>query len=185
MKNKLEIHNDGINVYVTLLVNSHIIGKTILSIFVILLIGGLVYFPTTIPKEEIPSFIFPILIFGFLIFFFPVRYLFWNIYGKENLIINTKSLSHCNDYGVFKTNLKTYPHSRLGTGFEHIRTTDNIKFGKLVFIKYNEENNLPEHLYETSVLLDSENIKLIDEEISKLYEIELNDNFNFEPFSVN
>jgi hypothetical protein len=28
MKNKLEIHNDGINVYATLLVNSHITGKT-------------------------------------------------------------------------------------------------------------------------------------------------------------
>ncbi|MEE9408467.1 MAG: hypothetical protein V3V28_10390 [Polaribacter sp.] len=185
MKNKLEIHNDGINIYVTLIVNSHIIGKTLLSLFVILLIGGLIYFPSTIPKEEVSSFIFPILIFGFLVFFFPVRYLLWNIYGKENLIINTKTLSHYNDYGIFKTNLKTHAHQRLGTSFEHIRTTDNIKLGKLLFVKHNDENNLPEYLYETTVLLNSENIKMIDNEISRLYDIELNEEFNFQSFSDN
>lgn len=185
MKNSFEIHNDGINVYVTFFVNSHPTGKVLLTIFVILLIGTLIYLPIELPKEEVLHFIFPFLIFGIIVFVFPVRYLLWNLFGKENLIINTKSLSYYRDYGIYRTNLKTLKHGRLGTGFEWSRTFENIEYGNLVFQKYNDENDLPEHLYTTSVVLNYDNIERIDKEISKLYEIKKNKELNFTPISLN
>ena len=52
MRNRFELQNDGINVYVTFFVNSHPVGKVILTAFVIFLIGILIYWPTTLSKEE-------------------------------------------------------------------------------------------------------------------------------------
>lgn len=185
MKNKFEINNDGINVYVTFFVNSHPAGKILISIFVLILIGLLIYLPTTITNEELRDFIFPFLVFGILVFVFPVRYLLWNLFGKENIIINTKSLSYNKDFGLYKTNLKTLKHNRLATGFEWIRTFENIEYGNIVFEKFNEENDLPESLYTTSVALDKESIKQIDEEISKLYNIGNDEEIDFSNISLN
>lgn len=185
MKNNYEISNDGINVYITLFVNSHFIGKTILTVFVLFLIGILCYLPFTVSEENISDSIFPFLIFGILVFVFPVRYLLWNLFGKENLIINTKSISYSRDFGIYKTNLKTLNYKRLGTGFENTRTFENIKYGNLVFVKYNDENDLPEQIYSTSVVLNFESLEKIDQEISKIYEAKMDEEFDFHPFSLN
>jgi len=185
MKNDFEIKNDGINVYVTFYVNSHPVGKILLTCFVVFLIGLLFYLPFTISDENISDYIFPFLIFGIIIFVFPVRYLLWNLFGKENVIINTKSLSYNRDYGVYRTNLKTLNHKRLGTGFEWTRTFDNIEYGNLVFEKYSDKNDLPEHIYTTSVVLNFESIEKINKEISKLYEIKMDKEFGFYPISLN
>jgi len=107
------------------------------------------------------------------------------LFGKEYIIINTKSLSYYRDYGIYKTNLKTLRNNKLGTGFEWSRTFDNIEYGNLMFEKYNDENDLPEHLYTTSVVLKFENIEKIDKEISKLYKIKTNQEFGFHPISLN
>jgi hypothetical protein len=183
--NNFEIKNDGINVYVTFFVNSHPVGKILLTIFVVFLIGLLFYLPSTFSKEEISDYIFPFIIFGIIVFVFPFRYLLWNLFGKENLIISTKSLSYYRDYGVYRTNLKTLNHNRLGTGFECSRTYDNVKYGNLVFEKYNDETDVPEHLYTTSVVLNFESIEKIDKEISKIYEIKMDEELGFHPVSLN
>ncbi len=109
----------------------------------------------------------------------------WNLFGKENLIINTKSLSYYRDYGVYRTNLKTLKHKRLATGFEWARTFDNIEYGNLIFEKYNDENDLPEHLYTTSIILNFESIEKINKEISKIYEIRMDEELDFHPISLN
>ena len=185
MKNNFEIYNDELNVYVHLTVNSSKIGKIILTFFVSLLVGILFYIPFTIPEENISEFIFPLLIFGIMVFAFPVRYLLWNLFGKENLIINTKSISYNREYGIFISNLKTLNHNRLATAFEWSRTFDNIEYGNIIFEKLNDKTDLPEHLYTTSIALTIEDIKIIENEISKLYENKMTDEYNFHPISLN
>ncbi|MGJ5643412.1 hypothetical protein [Formosa sp. S-31] len=185
MRNEYEINSDGINIYLTLFVKSHPIAKTLLSIIVLTLIVFLIYIASTLSIKDEPKSVFGIIIFGIFIFFIPFRYLLWNLFGKENLIINTKSLSYNRDFGIYKTNLKTEYHERLSLGFEHTRTFENIEYGNLIFNTYNEKSDLPELLYSTSINLDLKKINEIENEIEKLYDIGINENTEFNNVSLN
>ena len=185
MHNSFKIENNGINVFITLVVKSHSIGKLLTSLAVLAIIGFYIYIASTITKEEISTYIFPLLIGGIVILVLPVRYLLWNLFGQENIIVNTKSISYYRNYGIYSTNLKTKIHDRLTIGFEWTRTFDEIKYGNLIFEKTNEENDLPEHLYTTSVELTFENLTQIQDEIIKLYAVDEEGEFDFFSISLN
>lgn len=96
---------------------------------------------------------FEILAIFSLLYIFPIKYLLWNLFGKEHLIINTKSISHSFDYGFIKTNLSTQPVNRLETYYQQRMSDETNEFGQLVFYNYRQDNNLPELIYTTNALL--------------------------------
>ena len=169
MKNRVEKHFDTINIYVNFKVNSSKIGKIFLTILILLLLSVLVYLIATLEKEEISSSIFPIIIITALIILFPLRYLIWNIYGQERLIINTKSISYFYDYGLIKTNLKTINFSQLATEIEFVREFETVEVGRIIFYNYREIDNLPEEIHRTSVLIDLDELKNIVDDIDNLF----------------
>jgi len=185
MRNEYEINSDGMNIYLTLFVKSHPIGKILLSIFILALIILLIYISSTLSLKDEPESVLGVFIFGIFIFFIPFHYLLWNLYGKEYLIINTKSLSYNRDYGIYKTNLKTKYHKRLGLGFELIRTFENVEYGNLIFNTYNKESDLPELVYSTSINLELKKINEIENEIEKLYNVGIDENIEFNKTSLN
>lgn len=185
MRNTINKHNDGINFYATFNVKANTLGKVVLSIMILLLMIVYIFIISTITKNEIREMIFPMILIFVLILVFPVRYLLWNSFGKETLIVNTKTISFCYDYGIFKTNLKTIHFDRLGTGFQLIREENDIEFGKLIFYNYRFKDNLPEVIHQTSVMLDTIDINEIDQEISNLFVNEFDERNGFIPYSVN
>lgn len=185
MKNIIQKHSDGINLYSIFKVEASKTGKIILSICIIILLVVFVLVISTIEKQYIASAVLPILIFSGFMIIFPVRYLIWNLYGKENLIVNTKSISYFYDYGFFKTNLKTIFFYKLGTGFQFVREDEEGEKGRLLFYNYNKESNLPELIHQTSVLLDLVDVSEIDLEIKSLFEKPENADSNFYAFSEN
>ncbi len=84
MKNTVEKHSDGINIYAEFSVKSNPIGKIILLILVFVLIVFFVLVFSTIDVDTIGKSIFPIVIMAFFLLVIPIRYLVWNLYGKEN-----------------------------------------------------------------------------------------------------
>ena len=110
----------------------------------------------------------------FLFLVIPIRYLIWNLYGKENLIINSKTISYNYDYGFIRTNLKTIPFYHLGAGIELYKENKGIQEGKLILYNFRAQDNLPEIIHETTVLVNLEDVKEIDIEISKLFLKEFN-----------
>ena len=183
MNNKIEISSDGINVYARLKVNASSAGVYILGALILteLLIFGWILLEVDSVKEIIhPAFL--LLIF---FFFFSVKYLLWNIYGSEELIVNTKTISWSYDYGFYKTNFITASHDRLGTGYEKIRRENGEELGRLVFFNYKNEDNLPEVMHHTTVLLKKEDIDWFDSHVSKVFENEFNHKRGFVPFSDN
>ncbi len=174
MKNTIEKHFDGINIYSTLKIHASSIGKIVLTIFLLVFLGVLILVVSTIEQEEIASVIIPIVIISAIIIFFPLRYLIWNIYGKEILIINAKSISYYYDYGFFRTNLKTILFTRLGTQIEFVREYDGMENGRLILYNYREVDDLPEEIHRTSILIDLNLLVELDTEISELFE-----NYNF------
>jgi len=185
MKNTVEKHSDGINIYAEFSVKSNPIGKIILIILVFVLIVFFVLVFSTIDVYTIGKSIFPIVIMAFFLLVIPIRYLVWNLYGKENLIINSKTISYNYDYGIIKTNLKTLPFNILGTGIELIREDNGIRKGRLIFYDYREKDHLPEVIHYTSILVNLEEVKELDKEISKLFLDEFNQVRGFLPFSAN
>jgi len=67
----------------------------------------------------------------------------------------------------------------------HIDTFENIKYGNLIFNTYNKESDLPELLYSTSINLELKKIREIENEIEKLYDIEIDENTEFSKISLN
>ena len=179
MKNTVETYNDGVNVYSQLEIKANAIGKSILLGFILILITALILIISTIEKEEIADLLFPIIIITTLIIIFPIRYLIWNTVGKETLIVNTKSISYKYDYGVIQTNLKTIPFTKLGFGYEFVREYDGIEKGRLVFYNYREQDDLPEVIHQTSIIVDKAEIEKIESEISNLFYQEVDDSIGY------
>ena len=168
MRNDYKLNSDGTYINLTLHLNSTTKGKVVLSIIVSILVGVLVYLPFSFPIINNPNIILPIIVFAIIIFVFPIRYLFWNLYGKEHIIINKKKLIIGKDYGVYITNLETQQFERLHIEFERTKTFEEIKFGNLIFKSFNKDPRLSKYIYSSSINLELEVINEIKNEIAKL-----------------
>lgn len=185
MNNTIEIKSDGINVYATLTVKAKKAGKISLTILVFLFLTSLILIISTLDKSDVKEAIFPILILSAIFIFIPVRYLIWNLFGKENIIINTKTINYYYDYGIIRTSLKTINHDKLGTGFLPNRTENEKEIGKMLFYNYNKDNNLPELIHETAVLVELDKLKEIDTLLQTIYENEFHEKHGFVGYSLN
>ena len=185
MKNRIEISSDGINAYAKISVNASQIGINILSGFIvieIIILSGLLWQI----KSEASILMIILILIGISIFLvLPIKYLLWNLYGNERLIVNSKSISWSYDYGFFKTNLQTVKFNRLGTGYEKIKGDNEEEVGKLIFYNYREEDNLPEYIHQTTILLNKSEIEKFDEAILSVFENEFFNEKGFIPFSIN
>lgn len=185
MENTIKIKSDGINVYAELRVRANLTGKIILTLMILLVIIFFAFVFSNINAEEMgPSFLGIVIIAVFFIGL-PSKFLFWNLFGKEYLIVNTKSVSYQYDYGLFRTKLHTLPYTRLGTGFTMYPTNDERVKGHLLFYNYRADNDLPEVIHQTTVLVEKEHIKELDNEIFGLFAIAFYDQNGFIPYSAN
>ena len=185
MKNTVSIESDGINVYVNASVSINPYIKFFIAVLSIIVFVLFLLLITHIPHSEVKGFIEPVLLMCFLLVYFVARPVMWNLFGKETLIINTKTISYCYEYGLIRTNLKTVKFNRLGTGYEKVRYFDKVEFGKLNFVDFKQEDNLPYKIHETTVLLPHAKIIEIDTQIRKVFELEYFDKMNFIPYSLN
>lgn len=177
MTNSLSLNTDGINVYATLEVRAKRVGIIVLSIMISAVIAVLIAMTNYTEPEDMGSIIVPFLAVAFFGVGIPMKYLLWNLFGRETLVVSTKAISYQHDYGLFKTNLKTETFDKLGLNFEKVNDNDGVEKGKLVLVKYSAENHLPEHLYSTTVLLTVGQITQIEESILELFAIEYSEQF--------
>jgi hypothetical protein len=91
-----------------------------------------------------------------------IRFVLWNTYGKEVLILHEKTIEYFADYKYFKDGYRTFEASE--TEFE---AAEFIELGNkkmwAIRLKYNNE------IFQTSLKLDQEGIELINEELKKRY----------------
>lgn len=182
MTNTAEIQTDGINVYVTSKIQANPIGKVALTLLNIGLLSFYIWFISTLEPGETGKMLIPVvLMFGAFIYL-PWRYWFWNFYGKEHITINIKTLTSFNDYGIVQTNSKTIPHFQLATTYEFVQELNEKQCGRLHFISYDPETNLPEEIYQTTILLTKNDLDKIREFITSVFD---NEQLNKQQFSAN
>lgn len=185
MKNEIIIHTDNLNVYATIKVKASIIGIRVLSFLIAI---ELIIFMTVliqIKPDEVPSMIIPLILVLFFFIGLPVKYLLWNKYGQEFLIVNKKSVSWSYDYGIIKTNLNIEVFDKLSIGYEKVITIENEENGRLIFYNYDNENDLPVIIHQTTALLSKSDIELLNDQIFELFSSEFNGESRFIPFSDN
>lgn len=171
MHNVFSKRYDGLNLYLEFTVKTKLIGKLVLSLFILLCFIAIFYLTVNSSKDENNNseFITAAIIFTFVLIVFPVRYLIWNCYGKEFLIINNKSLSYYYSYKFLETNLKTKLINELSIAIEVVKEDETDKYGRLIFYNISEETNLNEFLFQTSVLLKYQDLELIRKEIFDMF----------------
>ncbi|MFN8303276.1 MAG: hypothetical protein U0U46_12335 [Saprospiraceae bacterium] len=185
MKNIIKIYTDSVNVYATIQINASATGIRVLSVLVMLSLIFLVVLLSKIKPEEIPSMAIPIVLMLIFMIGMPIKYLLWNRYGQEFLVVNTKSVSWSYDYGIIKTNLKTKTFDKLGIGYEAIRSAGENETGRLIFYDYNAKNNLPVIIHQTTALLSRKDLELLNNKVKYLFAIEFNTQNGFVPYSNN
>ncbi len=160
-------------------------GTRVLFVFILFALVFFGFLLTHIKADEVVSMIIPVLLILVFMIGMPSKYLLWNLYGQEFLIVNTKSVSWSYNYGIIRTNVNTEIYNRLGIGYEKVITIDNIEMGRLIFYNYRQEDNLPEIIHQTTALLSSSDIKKLSDSIQDIFISEFNLENNFIPFSQN
>lgn len=185
LNNQIEISTDRVNVYATIDVKASVMGTRVLFVFILFALVFFGFLLTHIKADEVVSMIIPVLLILVFMIGMPSKYLLWNLYGQEFLIVNTKSVSWSYNYGIIRTNVNTEIYNRLGIGYEKVITIDNIEMGRLIFYNYRQEDNLPEIIHQTTALLSSSDIKKLSDSIQDIFISEFNLENNFIPFSQN
>ncbi len=183
MNNRFEIHSDSTNIFISIAVRSKLIGIVLLSFMIFVVLAAFILIISMLElrgKDYIPFFTLLS-----LYLFFGLKYLLWNIFGIENLIINTKSISYYYDYGFFRSRTKTIIFYSLGTEISLFKNEEGEEMGSIHFYNFNQESNLPELIHKSTVLLTEEQLKEIEERLYNLFENEYFENIGFKGFSLN
>lgn len=159
-KPKSEIYSDGVCVYVSVSVSNPFIGKLALvfaNLLILTVIGlGIAW--------QIPAMVICFL----LLFMLLAKYSLWNFFGQENLIINTRSVSYQNDYGLFKTR---YVIKRLQSRLIISHSLYKASPGCVLcsFGSYKQVDNTPFEIYSMTFPMTEADAKYLNTLIEKLF----------------
>lgn len=185
MKALVKIQSDGLNVHVIYKVKSKLIGRVILSMILILLLIIWTVAFSSIDGPESPKLIAGLMLPCSLSLFLTTKYLLWNSFGEELLIVNTKTVSYSYSYGIIRTNLKTISHNSLALNFKPTRKEGNFEYGDVLFINYNPATNLPELIHQTTVGMEINDYRELEKLIGELFEMESSRSIECSNFSAN
>lgn len=181
MDNQLLIYSNNINVHAVFLVKGNIMGKLVLGFLnLVILLAFVAYAMFQFSSMSV----FGVIAFLIAIVFycyFPLRYLLWNIYGKEHVLITTKSLSFWREYGFFRTRETNYLHKKMHLNFQTVIE----QTGLLQFLSVDEKTGMLNPIFQTTVLIEEEMIAALEIEIAKLYEQEIIETNGFAGYTLN
>lgn len=185
MKNQITISNNGSSILLDLVLKAERSGKVVLTLFLFLLIGVVVFALSSAPRNAFPKIIIPALIIWGLILYFPVRYWLWNLFGAETFAITTRSVSVERSYGFYRTRTETFPFSKLFITVDTARRFDGEEYGTMGFHGHDPVTGLPVPLVQTTVMVRKADLERVQKEIDKLFHEENMEHAGFPAFSLN
>lgn len=174
-KHDFLIHTDGICVYVSIGVKTALIGKIYLMVMhaAVLTIIGIAL------KEWIPAMLIMFLVIEGCL----MKYTLWNIFGKERLIINTKSISFQHDYGFFKTDYVTREiHRMLDIRLSETDSKSDRRY--LHFLSCNE-NDIPLEIYSAALTVTEGEGERLAMQVKQLFVDTLTEQYELPPIHMN
>lgn len=137
---------DVFNVYLRNSVPTKPVIKLLFALFNFSILAVLFWLAISMQKENPTPVIFLLPILFFLSF---GKYLSWNVFGKETVIINSTYVSYQHSYGLWRGKLKTEKYD-----FIDVRPLDETIIEgdvKLFFGSYQKETKLPEIIFQTAI----------------------------------
>lgn len=183
MENNCLIKTDGVCLYVSTEVRAERTGKLMLLVLNLLIWTGIVALIANVEDRAIGEALLLLLIMGVIRHYTLGKYTLWNFFGKESFI-NTKSFSYQHDYGFYRTNLTTKDFTRLRVEYRNLREEKGTLSGKLFFFHYNERE-LPELLFETTLLIPQKYAECIIAGINELFADRMAEKYQFPYPSLN
>ncbi|MBP6392296.1 MAG: hypothetical protein KA175_07345 [Flavobacteriales bacterium] len=185
LQNTMRLQEHPEFVSVTLHVNAVRAGLVILGIGCGL--GALVFIAIVLNTDTTKN---PIALVGFAFAFFvlvllPLRYLLWNLYGEEHIIVTTRSVTHQLSYGIYRTKPRTSIHEKLGVDLHAVDISTPTSRGTMVLSTFDNTTGLPTTILETSILLTKDELLAISTAIGRLYESAFQQEQGFVPYSLN
>lgn len=173
MKNTAEIKNDGACVYLDSTIRPDAIAKVTLvtlNLFFFLIFGVILY--ATWGAEMSRLSLLAVYVVLPIIYAVSVgRLTLWNLFGREYIIINTKSLSFKRKYGIFSGNLKVLPFSGLHYTIKETDKYSGIPYGTINFAQHNQLGHSI-NLFTTSITLPIKQLNHLVEQIMFLFTLE-------------
>lgn len=172
MKNTVQVHTDLNTVYFVAKVQAHPIGKVLLFLLIVGTFTGLGFVLFNIEADEVKAMLIPIGIIFLAIYYFLIRYLIWNLFGKEIIQITTNALRYQYDYGWYKTTMKQIDFVRLSTNFmdeegkiEYVMDTGNDD-------EHSEEWGFVNHssiIHQTTVVVPKSELRKLETHLAILF----------------
>lgn len=111
-----------------------------------------------------------ILIYLTAIVLFPIKYAIWNVFGKEILVLNKKSIIYQYNFEFISTNLRTIAFGEeLTISFQELIIDKDEKFGKIYFYQDDEITGLPKLIHNTSIRISEDKYELVVREFQNLF----------------
>jgi hypothetical protein len=179
---KVEIYNDGVCVFV----NNTIIPSRSFVRFIQVAIFACVLGILALNVSQTNSMLYQVslilIVFPIVVIVPMLRTILWSLYGKESLVISTKSTVQNISFGVFSPNPSKYNYDhRVTFAFELLRTVNGVEEGFL-HVNYYDADNQPIHLFQTRCYLSVEDAKRILLEVDRIF---LNERLVPPDFSAN
>lgn len=175
--NHFMMDSDGICLYVTIGINAKLPAKLIIVALNLILIGIIVY--------AVTQGIVAMVILSTLIGIFLLKYSFWNLYGKEHLVINTKTMMYQHDYGFFRTNPKLkFFQKGLSVVAQNVAGPEDNPQIRLAFHTFNTYD-LPEEVYQTTLLITQRDANTVISAINSLFIEKVTEDYSLPPIFMN
>jgi hypothetical protein len=175
-KPKSEIYSDGMCVYVSVNLSNPFVGKLALVLANLLLLAVI--------GIAIAWWIPAMLLCFLALFLLLLKYSLWNFFGRENLIINTRSVSYQHHYGLLKTGYitKKMPNRLIVSNSAYEAYPGCVICG---FGSYHEINHIPIEVYSMTFPIAEADARHLNKLIQKLFIDEMSERYDLPAIILN
>ncbi len=174
---KVELKKDYVNLHVLIEAETSKLVKGILILFNV--------FTLAIVAIAIVDWLLALFVIGILLTAMFTGLTLWYGFGREKLVINTKSISYQYQYGFYTTKLQTQPIKKaLNISLAPSRDRNGLEYFNVIFETYNKYD-VPEEIYRTSLSITRAEFAELKRSIRTLYFEKVDPEYYLQPYILN
>lgn len=174
---KVELKKDHVNLHVLIEAETSNVVKGILIFFNVCTLA--------IVTMSLIDWLLALFVIGALLTFLFGWLTLWYGFGKEKLIINTKSISYQYKWGFYTTKLESQPlRKALNISLAPSRERNGLEYFNVIFETYNN-HNVPEEIYRTSLAINRAEFALLKRSVRTLYFEKVDPDYYKQPYILN
>lgn len=174
---KLEIKKDYVNLHVVIGAETSLVVKSVLIFFNVCTLGIVIL--------SLIDWLLGLFVIGSILMGLFAWLTLWFGYGKERIIINTKSISYQYQYGFYTTKIETQPIKKaLNISLAPARDKNGLEYFNLIFETYNK-HNVPEEIYRSALAITRPEFATLKRSVRALYFEKVDAEYLKQPYILN